>query len=137
MPLQLKEVRTGAIAYFDHEILLAEQEIEHRGTGLDRPGPFLCVQVVGAQSVWCAITSHERPERLPIKDSWRRDGAPGWRQAAQYLQDGLNTYVGPTEAFVRAAAGENPFTPFRRPWVAPAGVEAVLQEIREQSGALL
>ena len=137
MPLQLREVRSGAVAYFDHVRLLSEADIEHHESGLDRPGPFLCVQVVGAQSVWCAITSHERPERLFLKEAWRRDGAPGWRQTAQYLQDGLNTYLGPSEAFVRAAIDETPFTPFRRPWLTPSGVAAVLQEIQEQSGRLL
>lgn len=137
MPLSFEDIRVGAIAYFDHEILLTEPEIDRDDDHLNRPGPFVCVQVVSARSVWCAISGEDRPERLFIQEGWRRDGNKAWRLSPQYLVDGLATYLGPNDAFVRAAAQERVFTPYRRPWVTALGVEAILEEINKQGGPLI
>lgn len=91
MALRTSDVRVGAVAYFDHELLLAEPDIDKGDDSLNRPGPFVCVEVLGDRSVWCAITGEQRPERLPIDPKWRRDGSDGWRTMPQYLQDGLAT----------------------------------------------
>ncbi len=126
----------GAVAYFDHRLLLEAPGIDRNDDGLDRPGPFVCVQVRGNRSVWCAITGEERPERLLIAQEWRRDGSDTWRDAPQYLQDGLNTYLGPTDSFIAAASLERSFRPFRRPWITPEGVLAIIDEINRQGGPL-
>src|SRR5690606_3729365 len=116
---------------------LAEQEIEHANLGIDRPGPFVCVQAADGRSVWSPLTQDFRPERLEIDKKWRREGSTVWREHDQYLNDGRNTFVGPNEAFVRAGAKEMPFKGYRRPYVTAEGVEAILSEIRSRSGALL
>ena len=136
MPLRLQDVKVGSIAYFDHTLLLAEPEIDKGDEGLNRPGPFVCVEIHGDRSAWCVITGEERPERLLIEDRWRRDGSDAWRLAPQHLQDGLATYLGPTEAFVRAAAGENAFVRYKRPRITAEGIKAILAEIEAQGGPL-
>lgn len=137
MPLELREIEPGAVAYFDHNVLLSRGDIDRNDDGLDRPGPFVCVLAYNGSSVWCALTRQQRPERIEILAAWRSDGSENWRQKPTYLVDGLNTYVGPNEAFVAAAAAERPFAPLRRPRVAKPGVDAVLKEIDRQGGPLL
>ena len=137
MALRTADVRVGAIAYFDHELLLAEPDVDRGDEGLNRPGPFVCVEVIGDKSVWSAITGEARPERLLIEAIWRRDGSDAWRSVPQFLNDGLATYLGPTAAFVRAGSRETPFTRFRRPSLTQEGIQAVLVEVRAQGGPLL
>jgi hypothetical protein len=137
MPLLETEIAPGVVAYFDHELLLREPEVERNDDAIDRPGPFVCIQVEGARSVWCAITSRHRPERLPIASSWREAGGPSWRVGDAFLVDGLNTYVGPSAAFVRAAAAERPFYPHLRPRISTEGIAAIIEEVRRQGGPVL
>mgnify|MGYP007002412422 CR=1 FL=1 len=137
MPLTEPELTVGAVAYFDHEILLREPEIDRNDDGLNRPGPFLCIEAREGRSVWVAITSQFRPERLLIDQAWRIAGSQKWRDEDAYLVDGLNTYVGPDSAFVRAASAERPFYPNTRPHVSLAGVQAVIQEVDRQGGPRL
>jgi len=137
MPLREAEVVVGNVAYFDHEVLLQEPDIDRDDDQLDRSGPFVCVQVKDMHSVWCAITTEPNPKRLSIETAWRIGGAPGWRSHPQYLNDGLSTYLGPTEAFLRAAAGEKPFKPYSRPAISNDGMAAILEEIDKQGGPLL
>jgi hypothetical protein len=137
MALRTADARVGAIAYFDHELLLAEPDVDKGDDGLNRPGPFVCVETVGDRSVWSAITGEARQERLLIEAIWRRDGSDAWRTMPQYLNDGLATYLGPTAAFVRAGSRETPFTRFRRPSISQDGIQAILAEIRKQGGTLL
>ena len=75
MALRPADVRVGVVAYFDHELLLAETKVDRGDEGLNRPGPFVCVEVVADKSVWCAVTGEARPERLSIEPAWRRDGS--------------------------------------------------------------
>lgn len=131
------EIQIGAVAYFDHNVLLSDPEIDRDDDGLDRPGPFVCVQIKDGKSVWCAISSHARRERLVIADEWRRDGNQYWKDTPAYLIDGLCTYLGPSEAFVRAAAGERSFKPHLRPSITAEGIIAILAEIEKQGGPLL
>jgi len=77
------------------------------------------------------------PKRLFIEPAWRVGGPPGWRSHPQYLNDGLSTYLGPTEAFLRAAAGEKSFNPYSRPAISIDGIAAILLEINKQGGPLL
>lgn len=137
MPLTQAEVSVGNVAYFDHEVLLREPDIDRNDDGLNRPGPFVCVQVFDTSSVWCAVTTQWNPKRIRIVKAWRLGGDPQWQNSEQYLVDGLNTYLGPNEAFLRAGAAEKPFAPFTRPVVAPVGVAAILGEIDNQGGPLL
>jgi hypothetical protein len=138
MPLTIREIRTGSIAYFDDKLLLAETDVKHRDVHLDRPGPFVCVQVQGDKSVWSPVTtSSNQPDRLKFDARWKRDGSPAWRNNDQYLNDGFNTFIGPNAAFLRAAAGEQPFSPNRRPWLNADGQAAVLVEIAKRGGELL
>ena len=137
MPLRPVEVIVGSVAYFDHEALLREPDVDRNDDGLDRPGPFVCVQVLGDRSVWCAITTQWKRKRLHVERIWREGGDDQWRHGDQYLQDGLNTYLCPNEAFLRAAAAERPFAPHVRPHVTAQGVAAFLVEIDKQGGPLL
>lgn len=136
MPLRRSEIRVGTIAYFDHSLLLAEPAIDKGDEGLNRPGPFVCVEIVGEQSVWCAITGVGRPERLFIENTWRRDGSDAWLSSLLYLQDGLATYLGPSSAFIRAAINEHTFFQYRRPWITKPGMQAILAEIDRQGGQM-
>lgn len=137
MPLLPNEVEIGVVAYFDHTSLLADPNIDRNDDGLNRPGPFVCVQIKEQHSVWCAVTSEFRPERLLLRPEWRQGGSEQWRGVAQYLVDGLNTYLGPTTSFVQAAAGEYPFTLHARPTITCDGVAAIIEEINKQGGPLL
>jgi hypothetical protein len=137
MALRLQDIGLGVVAYFDDKLLLAEKSIDNGGSNLNRPGPFVCVQMKDGASAWCPITGEFRPERLPLKKQWRRFGSDKWKEDDQYLNDGLNTFVGPNEAFVRAGAKEVPFTQYRRPRVSADGVAAMLEEVRKQGGLLL
>ncbi|WP_157214507.1 hypothetical protein [Polaromonas sp. CF318] len=136
MALRSSDVSLGTIAFFDDKLLLAEHDIDAGDTSLDRPGPFVCVQVMGAKSVWCAITSEYRPERLFIEPKWRQHGSDKWKEDNQYLNDGLNTFLGPNVAFLRAAAKESPFNMYRRPKINAEGVAAILFEVDKQGGPL-
>jgi hypothetical protein len=137
MPITEQEIQPGAVAYFSDKALLADPDIDRDDDGLNRPGPFLCVQVKDGKSVWCAITGQYRPERLLIRDVWRLNGNPYWQETPAYLVDGLCTYLGPNYAFVRASVIERPFEPYTRPFVTMDGVDAALAEIERQGGPTL
>lgn len=137
MALRLGEIRVGSLAYLDHKLLLNETEVRHGNFGIDRPGPFVCIQREGAQSTWTPLTQDHRPERLVIDPKWRRNGSDVWRKQDQYLNDGRNTFIGPNEAFVRAGAKENPFQRYKRPYITAEGVQAIITEVKNRNGALI
>ncbi len=137
MALSARDIRVGAIAYLDHVALREHAQVDHGGTNINRDGPFLCVQVVGLDACWIPLTTQSREERLHIKQEWRHDGSPKFRTAELYVNDGLNTFLGPIQAFVEAGANEIAFIRFRRPSVSPTGVAAVIAEIEAQGGPLL
>ena len=72
-----------------------------------------------------------------LQRQWRQGGSAKFRTTKLYVNDDLNTFVGPVTAFFEAAQGEIPFTDFRRPSVRSAGIEAALAEIRTQGGPLV
>ncbi|WP_041942894.1 hypothetical protein [Variovorax paradoxus] len=137
MPLQSTEIVVGNVAYFDHQLLIADQFIDCGDMEIDRPGPYVCVQTKGLNSVWCGITTAHRRERLFIEVGWRVDGSPGWQQKSQFLHDGLATFFGPNSSFIACAAAERPFAPYTRPRISEAGIAAILAEIDAQGGPLL
>jgi hypothetical protein len=137
MALRVEDIFVGAVAFFDDELLLAETEIDSGGTAIDRPGPFVCVQVKDRSSVWIPVTGEFRPERLLIKPEWRQHGSDKWREDDQFVNDGLNTFLGPNEAFLRAGAKETPFNIYKRPRIKKQGIAAILEEIDKQGGPLL
>jgi len=136
MPLTFREVRAGVIAYLDYLILREHPEVDHGDSNINRDGPFLCVQVYQERSCWIPITTQFREERLLIKREWRSGGSPKFRSAELYVNDGLNTFVGPTSAFVEAGQAEIRFTTHQRPSVSAAGLAAVIAEIHKQGGPL-
>jgi hypothetical protein len=136
MPLSKQEIEPGAVAYYDSDLVLNDDRISDAGLPL-RDGPLICVQSVNGRSVWCPLTTQFRPERLLIRAEWRLKGSQKWREDDIYLNDGANTFVGPDEAFVAAAANEIPFTVIDRPRVSMAGVEAIIVEIKNRAGKLL
>ncbi len=137
MALLQEDIFVGAVAYFDDELLLAEADIDGGDATIDRPGPFVCVQVKGLSSVWIPITGEHRPERLLIRREWRLYGSGKWKEDDQFVNDGLNTFLGPNEAFIRAGAREMPFKMYRRPCISDQGIAAILVEIDKQGGPLL
>lgn len=137
MALRLADIFVGAVAYFDDELLRGESEIDGGDATIDRPGPLVCVQVKGSSSVWIPITGEFRPERLLLKAEWRLHGSDKWKKDDQFVNDGLNTFLGPNDAFVRAGAKESPFKMYRRPSISKEGVAAILEEIDKQDGPLL
>lgn len=137
MPLSPSEVRPGAVAYLDYVALREDPLVDDGGTNINRDGPFMCVQAVGDRSCWIPLTSQARPERLPIQKKWRQGGSTKFRAADLYVNDGLNTFVGPTASFVAASKEEIAFTAFPRPSIRVAGVAAVIAEINRQGGPMV
>lgn len=137
MPLTPHEIRVGSLAYLDHQLLLADPEIEHANVGIDRPGPFVCIEHRDGRSTWAPLTTEHREERLFIDPRWRREGSRLWKTENQYLNDGHNTFVGPDAAFLRAGTNENLFTRYRRPYITPAGIKAIIGEVGNRNGRLL
>ena len=136
MPLSRPEIKAGAVAYLDYVVLRENPEVDHGDTSINRDGPFLCVQIVGDRSCWIPLTTQHRPERLLIEKKWRQGGSPTFKATELYVNDGLNTFVGPTAAFVAAGKSEIPFAAFPRPSVRSAGIAAVIAEINKQGGPL-
>ncbi|TRO11581.1 hypothetical protein EQ836_14900 [Ectopseudomonas mendocina] len=134
MPLSSNEIKVGAVAYFDQSILNSHKNIQQPTQQPDRPGPFVCVQVVDGKSMWSNVTTAFRKERLYLEKQWRIEGSQKWKKGDCYLSDGASTYVGLNEAFIEAAANETPFTTINRPQITAEGVNAILQEILARGG---
>ncbi|WP_431103051.1 hypothetical protein [Roseateles noduli] len=137
MALTSGEISAGTIAYLDHELVLADPDIQQVNSSLDRDGPILCVQREPGVSVWTTITKVERVERLLLEQRWKLHGSPGWQADRQFLCDGLNTYIAKHASFVRAGANARPFSGYRRPRLHRDGVAAVLQAIKKRGGQLI
>lgn len=139
MALQADEVTPGAIAYLDVvQSLNADQTVTKSGTLVNRPGcvnQFVCYQVLGTQSSWAPLTGSERPERLHIDPAWVVNGYGALAAGQVWLQDGRNTYRGPTASFVAAAGGEQPFHG-GRPRINAAGLQQIIATIQQRGGQL-
>ncbi len=136
MPLTLGDVRPGCIAYFDAQILNANDLVQKTGDPVTRTGPtsqFVCYKVEHDKSWWAPLTGTPRNERLRIESAWLsiRYGKLG--SGGVCLQDGKNTYSGPTNSFISASAGETLHG--ARPYVSSAGVAAIASEVANQGGA--
>ncbi len=137
MPLALNEIAVGVVAYFDPALLLADAQVARPAVPVTRSGPFACVQCVAGRSVWSPITTQFRRERLEILPAWRAEGSVQWRTDTLYLNDGANTYVGPSASFVNAAVAETPFTVINRPCITAQGVAAIMAAITLRRGNVL
>jgi len=134
MALTLKEVQPGIVAYFDVSVLNGSQTVRKPASPTSRNGPFVCFAVVGDCSAWAPISKEYRSERVEIKKQWRLAGGGAWKKSDQYLNDGSTTYVGPSKAFVEAAAVVDTYNASGRPRVAPDGVAAIIAEVRSRNG---
>lgn len=134
MPITVAEIRSGAVAYLDASTLNDDPEVTNPEHPTTRNGPFVCFAVNGQRSGWAPISTQFREERLLIEESWRLSGAGAWRNADQYLNDGLTTYVGPNASFAGASQNTDTFRAANRPRVNAEGVAAILAEIQNQGG---
>ena len=138
MPLAINEITIGAIAYFDVNTLNPDPLIIKSGDPVSRSASgnqFVCYKVVGAESYWAPLTGSSRPERLPIDPAWVKNPYGALAAGKVSLQDGKNTYHGPSASFVAADVAEQPF--FKgRPIISGAGIAAIKQVIGSRGGAL-
>lgn len=132
--LAAHEIEPGLVVHLDPTPLEAHSDVTKTAPkqGEVRVGPFLCLAVEGDQSSWAPLTSQARPERLELVSAWRTGGEPGWRERANYLVDGANTYTGPNEAFTRASHPERTGMD-NRARLDSDGLAAVHQEIKRQA----
>lgn len=85
MPLALRDIKFGAIAYLDYVVLREDPQVNHGGTRINRDGPFLCVQVLGDRSCWVPLTTQHRQERLLVERKGREAGSQKFRATDLYL----------------------------------------------------
>lgn len=138
MPLQQTEIQPGVVAYFDAAALNADPDVSASGDPVTRTGAgnqFVCYRVDGDTSWWAPTTTQHRSERLQIDPAWVTFGNARLQAGDVYLQDGKNTYMGPSEPFVCAAAGEMSFAR-GRPVLNDDGIQAVIRVVRERGGQL-
>jgi hypothetical protein len=111
-PIALAEVEPGLVAFLDRAQLNGNGTIAKTGSVLSSNDERLlvCLEVAGDSSTWTPLTTEWRRERLYIDPNWRTGGDPvcsggfpQWLLVDQFLQDGANTYQGPTTAFVAAS----------------------------------
>lgn len=136
MALRKGDISLGAVAYLDYAKIIGNPDIQQIDSNLDRDGPFVCIQWTPVQCTWTIITKVHRDERLLLQKDWKLNGSDGWRNDAQYLCDGRNTFIGTHAAFVAAGAGELPM-PYRRPKLRKDGLDAILERVKARGGALL
>ncbi len=138
--ISVDEIQPGLVVYMDEPLLGSDPRVQKSGTVRFASDSRLCVCYAGdrVSSDWAPITTQVRSERLPIKAEWRSGGNPEcsggypqWLQAEQYLQDGANTYRGPSAAFVEASWQECT-APDSRARVSDDGVAEVVKEINAQ-----
>jgi hypothetical protein len=137
MPLTAQEIEVGVVAYFDVDFLAQCEDVSQPTNATKHNRPFLCIQVVGSQSVWTPLTWTPARERLCIEAAWRYGGTAAWRSGTSYLNDGTTTYVGCTASFIAASVTTDNYFPHTRQRVNASGVQAVLAEIRACGGQLL
>jgi hypothetical protein len=130
------DVVPGLVAFLDHQALLSDNRI--RATtpqSKPRPGPFVCFRVEGGESWWAPVTTQpatvKKRKRVQLKAEWRIGSHPQWVNVDQYLNDGANIYVGPTDAFC-SASGQEVTTRTSRSRLTPDGVSAVNAEVERQ-----
>ena len=136
MVLAVSDIRPGAIAWFDAAQLNRNVAVDETGSSVEPKShlrPFVCYWASEAESSWAPLTSVYKDERLPIDTAWLQNAFGKLRNVDQYLQDGRNTYTGPHDAFVDAAATENVISA-PRPCISEEGVAKILDEVRYRGG---
>ncbi len=130
------EVTAGLVAFLDHQALLSDNRIRSTTPQTKpRPGPFVCFRVDNGESWWAPVTTQpataKKRKRLLLKSEWRTGTHPQWLNVDQYLNDGANIYVGPTDAFC-AASGQEISNRNTRSRLTIDGVNSVKAEVERQ-----
>ena len=142
MALILNDIKAGAIAYFDADVLNASQSVAITGSPVRRIGTsgarnqFVCYKVEGELSYWAPLTTAFRKERLRMDPSWITFAYGALQAGEVYLQDGGCTYRDTNESFVRSAAEEEEFKQGSRPFESDAGIEEVRRTVLARKGQL-
>lgn len=132
MKASTAEFQPGLVLWIDQKMLMDDPTVDE--SFAQRYGtmrPFVCVDVVGNRSTWTPLTGQHRVERLRIEREWRSGGELPWRVGETYLNDGANTYTGPSTAFVAANSKERT-VPSKRARISDQGLAAVRAEIERQ-----
>jgi hypothetical protein len=95
---------------------------------------FVCYKIEGPASWWAPLTSTARTERVRIDPSWLSCHRGKLGDGGVYLQDGKNTYAGPTQSFIAASKNEVLIGP--RAYLSADGVAAIVAEVKNRGGAL-
>lgn len=144
-PIDIDEIAPGIVVRLDPPILLEDERVCHtQDPPVNRPGPFLCVEVDGEMTTWAGLTTTDKTSvrpthsarkpvgRLALKQEWRAGGPRRWRLADQFLADGASLWLGPKEAFVAASWQEVKLRTPNRARLTEEGLDAVRIEIELQ-----
>jgi hypothetical protein len=137
MPLTEAEIEPGAIAYFDVEVLHADAEVQISGDRVQREvtgNQFVCHSVTGQRSCWSPLTATYRHPRIRIEPEWVANGYGPLAAGGVWLQDGKNTYCGPSASFVAGSATEAQFN-VTRPRLSNAALVKIHEQISKRGGA--
>lgn len=136
MTLNRHEIKAGAVAYLDGNILANDPRIWQppRKTPPFKSHPFLCIAANCGQSVWLSLTSnqHHRFLRMEIDKDWRGGGTLGWQTRPQYVNNVNAPFCGPNNAFMAAGEREDLIGYCERPWVSSEGVYYVRREVEKR-----
>ena len=144
-PIGIDEIAPGIVVRLDPSVLLEDERVCHTQVPpVNRPGPFLCVEVEGEMTTWAGLTTTDKKSvrpthsagrpvgRLALKQEWRSGGPRRWRLADQFLADGASLWRGPKEVFVAASWQEAKVRTPNRAYVSEEGLDAVRIEIELQ-----
>lgn len=129
--LTIDQIRPGAVAYLDTQVLLADSRLQRRESHAFRSGPFVCIEVGAGFTSWLSITSQpgRYNQRLELRPEWRQAGSQIWRNGRSYVNNVCNPVRGRDVVFCDAARGEIDFTAIGRPHLTAAGLDAIFNEI--------
>ena len=139
MPLTSVEISPGAIAYFDVSVLHTDKQIIVSGDPVQRDAngnQFVCYKVNAENSYWAPLTGTYSRPRLPIDPVWVANGYGALAAGKVWLQDGKNTYQGPSSSFIAATANEQIFNAGQRPTLSNIAIQEIHKAIRARGGAL-
>jgi hypothetical protein len=144
-PIDIEEIAPGIVVRLDPAILLKDERVCHtQDPPVNRPGPFLCIEVDGEMTTWAGLTTTDKTSvrpthsaskpvgRLALKQEWRSGGPRRWRLADQFLADGASLWRGPKDVFAAASWQEVKLRTPNRAFVSEEGLDAVRIEIELQ-----
>jgi hypothetical protein len=137
--ITVDEVRPGLVVHLDHAALLGDAQVTATIPQIPSSEPrlFVCYAVTGPNSSWTPLTKEPKTgsgyPRIHIKNEWKSGGPEKWLKATSFLNDGANTYHGPSARFAIASASEES-TAASRCVLSAAGLAAVRGEILNQLG---